>query len=220
MTFYRSTVLLGAAISLTAFPLRGQASADSTVIPASGSGATPLPGDQITLRIWNEPTISGTYSIQENGEVVLPKFGPLRVVDRTIGSLQDSLRAEYSDYLINPSIEVIVLRRIRVLGEVENPGIFMADLTMKLPELIAAAGGITEAGNPENVVVIRAGQEVRYRSRATYEFLTAELRSGDQVIVKRRSALARNPLGTTTAAMGALLTLVTVLVPAVKALFE
>jgi protein involved in polysaccharide export with SLBB domain len=35
-------------------------------------------------------------------------------------------------------------RRVSVVGEVREPGIYLADLTMTLPDIIARAGGVTE----------------------------------------------------------------------------
>jgi protein involved in polysaccharide export with SLBB domain len=216
------TLLLRASLLLLlAAPLAGRTAAAQLEAAGvrAGDEALPRAGDQVSVRIWNEPEISGTYPIQEDGEVVLPKLGAVRAVEHRIPALQDSLRSAYAAYLSNPSVEVVVLRRIRVEGEVRNPGMIMADLTMRLPEVIASAGGITEAGNPNNIVVIRGEQEIRYEARERTAFLAAELQSGDQVMVKRRSALARNPLGTSTAAMGALLTFVTVFLPAIRGIF-
>jgi protein involved in polysaccharide export with SLBB domain len=192
---------------------------DSSGAPV-GQAGSPLPGDQIVVRIPNEPTITGTYTIREAGEVVLPKLGPLVVTGQPIVALQDSLRDAYVEYVRNPAVEVVVLRRIRVGGEVRSPGIYMADLTMRLPEIIAAAGGFTEAANPNHVLVIRGDRELRYQAREHHLFTSAELSSGDQVMVRPRSSLARNPIGTSTAIMGAALTFVTVLLPALRGIFR
>jgi protein involved in polysaccharide export with SLBB domain len=217
----RSVPLLLLSLLAASAPLEAQPRGGSFVADASSAEAgTPLPGDQIAVRVWNEPGITGTYTIRESGEVVLPKFGPVQVVGRPIGALQDSLRNAYSEYVRNPSVEVAVLRRIRVGGEVRSPGIYMADLTMRLPEIVAVAGGLTEAANPNRIVVVRGEQEIVYQVRDHGEFVTAELRSGDQVVVRPRSALARNPIGTSTAIMGAALTFVTVLLPALRGIFR
>lgn len=170
--------------------------------PALGAAAMPRPGDRVELKIWNEPEMNGSFLISETGEVILPRLGSVQVANLPVGALQDSLRKAYAVYLRNPSVEVVVLRRIGVLGEVRQPGIYLADLTVGLPEIIARAGGYTEAGNPRNIVIVRDGQRIRYGRDGDSEISVAELQSGDQVLVRSRSALARNPIAWIGGALG------------------
>lgn len=186
----------------------------------AAAAANARPGDRVWLRIWNEPEMSDTFNISETGEVVLPKLGSIHVADLGASLLQDSLRRAYSVYLRNPSVEVVVLRRIGVQGEVWRPGVYMADLTMGLPDLIAMAGGFTHAANPDNVVVIRGEERIRYRRSDQAEFLVTGLQSGDQVYVRPKSALARNPVGTLTAVMSLVGGFATFVLPAIRNVFS
>lgn len=193
--------------------------------PAAGAApgvaeANARPGDRVWLRIWNEPEMSDTFNISETGEVVLPKLGSVHVADLGASLLQDSLRRAYSVYLRNPSVEVVVLRRIGVQGEVWRPGIYLADLTMGLPDLIAMAGGFTNTANPDNVVVIRGEERIRYRRSDQAEFLVTGLQSGDQVYVRRKSALQRDPVGTLTAVMTLVSGFTVWVLPAIKNIFS
>jgi polysaccharide biosynthesis/export protein VpsN len=159
------------------------------------------PGDRVLLRIWNEPAMSDTFTVARTGEVTLPRLGAIQVEGRRILALQDSLRTAYSVYLRNPSVEVTVLRRVSVLGEVKQPGLYLADLTMSLPEVIARAGGPTEAGNPDHVTVLRGTERLTFGRGDRERLLVAQLESGDQVVVGRRSFLARNSWAVVTTAM-------------------
>jgi protein involved in polysaccharide export with SLBB domain len=118
------------------------------------------------------------------------------VQDREIATLELWLREAYSAYLRNPSVEITVLRRVSVLGEVKQPGVYMADLTMSLPDMIARAGGATDDGDPRNVTVLRGSERLRFAPRDRERLFMAQLESGDQVIVGKRSFLARNPMAT------------------------
>lgn len=179
---------------------------------AQAATATARPGDRIALRIWNEPEMSDTFNISERGEVILPRLGSVPVAGRPIGALQDSLRQAYAVFLRNPSVEVAVLRRIGVQGEVRTPGNYLVDLTMGLPEILTLAGGLTEAANPNNVVVLRGEERIRYGRKNQNEFLAAELRSGDQVLVRPRSVWARNPL----AMIGGIVSIIAVAAPVIE----
>ncbi len=205
----RTTLLTLAAAWITIAPLaaqqRGRSGASDSTVAALGANATPRPGDRIALRIWNEPEISDTFNILETGEVILPKLGTVGVVDQPIGALQDSLRRAYAVYLRNPSVEVTVLRRIAVQGEVRRPGLYLVDLTMGLRDLIAEAGGITDAGDPEKIMVVRGEERIRFEKGRGPWLLVTDLRSGDQVVVGQRSWLQRNVFavtGTTLAVVG------------------
>ena len=187
--------LVGTALCCeTSVAAQERGSAVAAPAPVSTGADAPIqPGDQIALRIDREPEMSGTFTVSETGEVVLPRLGAFRVAEASAGALQDSLVAAYGRYLRNPAIEVTVLRRIGVQGEVRRPDVYMVDLTVTLRDLIARAGGVTEAGSPQKIAVVREGETISLQGDESTNLLAAELRSGDQVVVGRRSWMARNP---------------------------
>lgn len=211
--FPRTIALLSVLVGLvigTAPAVAQSERADTAPITAGGEGvgAPILPGDQITLRIYQEPELSGVYTVAENHEVVLPKLGSLSMRDQSAGELQTELRTRYARYLRNPSVEVTVLRRIGVYGEVRRPDLYMVDLTMTLRELVARAGGLTEAADPDRVIVVRGNERIRL-GKDGLTLAATDLRSGDQVVVDRKSYVALKPfdavntgIGTVTAILG------------------
>lgn len=162
-------------------------------LPAAGADARVQPGDQIGIRILREPELSGVFAVSEAGEATLPKLGVVQVGEQSAGTLHRMLRTAYARFLRDPSVEVTLLRRVGVHGEVRKPDLYMVDLTMTLRDVLARAGGITEAGNPERIEIVRDGQRFRVGQDRAPQLLVAELRSGDQVVVARRSWVARNP---------------------------
>jgi protein involved in polysaccharide export with SLBB domain len=178
-------------------PVRAQEYASGDT---AGADATIQPGDRVALRIWNEPLMSDTFPVSETGEVVLPNLGSVRVADRTASELQNSLREAYSEYLRNPSVAVTALRRVAVQGEVREPDLYLVDLTMTLRDVIALAGGVTEQGNPADIRIIRGGEVVPVGRGRHARFSTIELRSGDQIMVGRRSWFELNSLAIATTA--------------------
>jgi protein involved in polysaccharide export with SLBB domain len=170
----------------------------------------------VNLRIFREPEMSGTYAVSESGELVLPRLGRIAVTDLTPEALQDSLVSAYTHYLRNPSIEISVLRRISVHGEVRRPDIYMVDLSTTVQDLIARAGGVTDAGNPNRITILRDGSDVHTASGSRAGFQAADLRSGDQVVVGRRSWFSINALGVVSTAAVA----VSVFVPLIRSLIS
>jgi polysaccharide export outer membrane protein len=210
-TGWRSAAALGIVlVSLLATPLRVEGQQD----PAMRDDAV-RPGDRIALRIWNEPLMSDTFRIAETGVVTLPKLGPVPAAGQNAEELQHTLREAYSAFLRNPAVEVTVLRRIGVQGEVLKPGLYLVDLTMTVSDVIATAGGITQQGNPQKVFLVRDGQRSRVGGDALARFTAAELRSGDHVLIGRRSWFELNSL----AIVGTAAVLVSVVVPLLQAAF-
>jgi polysaccharide export outer membrane protein len=150
------------------------------------------PGDAIRLRIWREPDLSGDFPVNESGIVVLPKLGPRRVVTEHPDSLKNWIIKSYASYLKNPSIEVLLIRRIQVLGAVKSPGLYPVEPTMTVADAIALAGGTTPQGKSDQVELRREGQKAGYLAGRSHiaEF---SIRSGDQIYVPERSWISRNP---------------------------
>lgn len=107
--------------------------------------------------------------------------------------LRDQLLSDYREYLRNPSIEVTVLRRISILGEVRSPGLFSVDATVSLSDALAMAGGVAPNGNRDNIQLIRGQQVIRQDLDAAMFVGSADIRSGDQIVVGEKGWLARNP---------------------------
>lgn len=150
------------------------------------------PGDAIRLQIWREPELSGDWVVNESGSVVLPKIGMVRAVDYPPGELEAHILEEYDRYLRNPSIEVILLRRINILGAVRAPGLYPVDPTMSLRDALALAGGVLTNGRQDRVDVVRG--ETRLSTNVTAQTRVADLgiRSGDQIYVPERTWFSRN----------------------------
>ncbi len=151
-------------------------------------------GDRVRVKVWREPQYTDELTVDANGEIVLPRLGPVRVTGLTIGTLQDALRVRYAEYLRDPVVNVTVLRRVGLQGEVRAPGLYFVDATTTLRDVIAQGGGLTEAANAGQVEIVRDGRQLRLRGDARDERSLAELRSGDAIVVGRRSWLSRNAL--------------------------
>jgi len=173
---------------------------DSEATPARRAAASLIqPGDRIVLRVWRELAFNDTITIDQDGRAVLPRLGVLSLATQPVGSLPDTLRARYAEFLRNPSIDVTVLRRIGVLGEVRAPNLYWVDVTMTLPDMIAKAGGVTEIGNPNDVKLLRGDREIKVRAWERARTLASDLISGDEIIVGRTSWLSRNMLSVVSA---------------------
>lgn len=150
------------------------------------------PGDVIRLRIWREPDLSDDFMVHEDGVAVFPKIGAFRVDRESPESLREKLVEAYRVYLVNPAIEVTLLRRVNILGAVRNPGLYPVDPTMTIADALALAGGALAHGKPDEVELIRAGRRLTANIQQQTRLQDLPLRSGDQLFVPERHWLARH----------------------------
>jgi polysaccharide export outer membrane protein len=144
------------------------------------------------LKIYREPDLSGDYQVNEAGIATFPKVGAVKASDITTDSLQHLLVNTYSQFLREPAIEVIPLRRITVLGAVKNPGLYPVDPTMTVADVIAQAGGPTPEGNQKSLELLRGGQKQDVTITTQQQVTETPIRSGDELFVPERSWLSRN----------------------------
>jgi polysaccharide export outer membrane protein len=166
------------------------------------------PGDVIKLSIWRELEMSGEFLVHEDGTAVLPRLGPVVVVGKEPEALKRELIEEYSKTLRNPSIEIILLRRVTITGEVRSPGLYPVNPTMSLTDALALAGGASPTADREKVVLIRGDERTTFNVEEALSIQDLSLRSGDQLYVPQRSWFSRNwPLAASL--LGTALTLTT-----------
>lgn len=148
-----------------------------------------LPGDVVRVAISGEATLTGDYAVDASGTVSLPLIGTRSVTGVPAERLRQDVLDAYNAQFRNQSIQVTVLRRIRVLGAVQNPGLYHADPTMTVADVVALAGGPTEQGRLDEARVVRNGQEMKARLDGA---VGMQLESGDQILVPERSWFTRN----------------------------
>jgi len=151
------------------------------------------PGDMVRVRIWREPDLSGDYQVDDQGMVVLPKLGPMKVTDLSPTMVKSNIVTGYERFLAQTSIDVAVLRRVQVLGAVKNPGLYPMDATMTIADALAMAGGVTPDGDSKKIQLLRHGQKIESDVEMRTRVSDSPIRSGDQLYVPERSWLARNP---------------------------
>lgn len=145
------------------------------------------PGDVVRVRIWREPTLDGDFQVDEAGRLTVPLLGTKRVTDIPWLDLRDSLLSAYRRELKAPSVTLTPLRRVYVLGEVNRPGLYLADPTLSLAGIVALAGGASPIGDLGKLRVVRQGQTIVEHAAIEGQLVQVDVRSEDQVFVDRRN---------------------------------
>ena len=150
------------------------------------------PGDAVMVNVWQEEDLTGEFQVSQSGIVVLPLIGEKQVLGIEVADHEAQIRNDYREYLLNPSVTITAIRRIAILGEVLNPGLYPVDATVSLTEALAMAGGIGPVGNPEDIRLIRNGVVLVQSLDAAQTIQSLPIQSGDQIQVGPQGWLSRN----------------------------
>ena len=151
-----------------------------------------LPGDVVSLEVWREEDLTGEFLVDQHFLVTLPLIGELHVRGETELSLRERVRLLMQAEIINPSIQVLVLKRVRVLGAVIEPGIFHVDATMSVADALASAGGRTPTAQPGAVTLRRGGELIEIDVFEDARLSDLAVRTGDELLVPEKRWLERN----------------------------
>jgi polysaccharide export outer membrane protein len=145
------------------------------------------PGDTVHITVFQQPDLTTDARLSDQGTIALPLAGAVKIGGLTTSQAASHIAKALKDgqFLKNPQVSVALTtvrsRQVSVLGLIVRPGRYPLEEThSRLPDLIAAAGGIA-AGGSEQVTVIRDGQPQKV-SALSKDF---ELKSGDTVYIDR-----------------------------------
>ncbi|MBU4264340.1 MAG: polysaccharide export protein [Proteobacteria bacterium] len=132
------------------------------------SGATAAeqiigPGDVLQITVYDNDDLTTTVRVSEDESITMPLLGQVSVKGRSISSIIKQLEALYADgYLVNPQVNVFVKeyrsRKVVVLGQISNPGLYELSGNTTILELISKAGGLAkDAGS--TAIIQRKGED-------------------------------------------------------------
>ena len=145
-----------------------QAAAAPAPAPAQSPTANPTyvvgPTDVLSIRVFDEPTLSCDCTVDADGSITFPLVGRVEVGGKTLRETETILTTLLrKDYVRRAQVSVEVKnyrsRSIYVLGEVRQPGKYSIDNDVTLLEVIANAGSLTPAAG--NIIVVRRQKDPR-----------------------------------------------------------
>jgi polysaccharide export outer membrane protein len=112
---------------------------------AQGAGAPLLmPGDRIVVAVFGQPELSGTFQVDDTGQVELPLIGSVGVGQLDVKQCEKLIEARLADgFILRPVVSVRLSepRPVYVLGDVRSPGAFPFRHGSIVLAAIAQAGG-------------------------------------------------------------------------------
>jgi polysaccharide export outer membrane protein len=137
---------------------------------SAGAAATALPsptkihaGDQLSVQVYGDTTLTQTVTVLPDGSVDYPLIGRVALAGSTPDQAAGILTKKLRRYILNPSVNVIIAQlgqpSVLVLGDVKTPGKYQLRSDAKLTDAIAAAGGLvnTNGAFPEARIADASG---------------------------------------------------------------
>ncbi len=145
---------------------------------------TLLPGDQVRVRVYREPDLSGQYLVNGRGEVYIPGIGRINAAGMTVDSVTQIITSGFTKRIIDAVIDVGIVRSIPVLGQVKSPGVYDAEPSMSVQQLVAKSGGIRGTSLETPTYLLRKGRDgARYSLASDLRLDRIAFDEGDAIVV-------------------------------------
>lgn len=170
------------------------AAPDTRVAPSVAANYRIGADDVLSINVWHEPEVSRNVTVRPDGRISLPLVGDVQAAGLTPPQLQAVLTRDFSKYLTNPAVSVIVAailsQRINVLGQVLRPGTYPLVPPMTVLDAIAAAGGLQQFAKASKIYVLRTGPNGQaQRIKVQYKNILKGKRGADNVVLQTRDTV-------------------------------
>lgn len=120
------------------------------------------PGDNLTIFVWRNPEISGSFIVRPDGKVTTSLVEDIVVAGKTPTALAREIEEKLSTYINSPRVTVSVnnfqgpfSEQVRVIGEATNPRAINYTQHMTLLDLMIQVGGLTEFADGNRAKLVR-----------------------------------------------------------------
>jgi polysaccharide export outer membrane protein len=151
-----------------------------TMLPHSAlaNGTTIHPGDQLSVQVYGDQTLTQTVTVLNDGTIAYPLIGQIPVAGKTPEQAAALLKTRLLKFVRHPVVTIAISQlaqpNVMVLGDVKNPGKYQLRSDARLSDAIAAAGGLSNIdGNYPEARISDPG------GRITQVSLQKLLRQGD-----------------------------------------
>jgi polysaccharide export outer membrane protein len=158
-----ATVLISSApFSSYAHPLQDEPKSRSDAPKTAASTYRIQINDALDISVIGETDLTRSVVVLPDGTITYPYVGTVKVVDRTVGEVNQQITTRLSKLYVNPRVTVSVSKSqdpyVSVLGAVKTPGKVVLKEGWRLLEVLAASGGLTvERNDWASATLVRNG---------------------------------------------------------------
>jgi protein involved in polysaccharide export with SLBB domain len=163
------------------------------------------PGDDISIKIWGAIDVNLSLPIDRNGQVTIPKVGPVTVAGTRADQLEALLKTHigrvYNNFELSATLGRLRSIQVFVVGQARQPGVHTVSSLSTLISVLFESGGPSATGSMRQIQLTRAGKTIS--TIDLYKFIhsgdtsaDARLLPGDVIVIP--------PTGARVALLGAL----------------
>ncbi|MBI2829344.1 MAG: SLBB domain-containing protein [Acidobacteria bacterium] len=184
----KPSVLTVAAFALTlcsSVPLFAQTPPPNLPSAQQAANYVVGPQDVLVITSYDQPELTGKFTVEIDGTFTYPLIGRLRVGGMTLRGVEAALRKELVDqgFFRDPQVTVAVeqyrSQKIYIVGEVRTPGAYPMSGDMRLVEALALAGSTLATASGEAVIVRPSSEALVIEPTARKPAVSAELSPED-----------------------------------------
>ena len=160
-----------------------------------------VPGDRISIQVYDQPSLSMELYIPMSGQVSYPMIGSVQLAGRTVEEVEADLKSRLQQHVLRQADVTVLVkeynkRMVHLLGMVKTPGAFEIQFGKRMTFLqaLTLGGGFESDADKDNVLLVREAGGKRTAYRLAYRGLLKEdglkkdvgLQDGDIIIVPER----------------------------------
>jgi polysaccharide biosynthesis/export protein len=173
-------------------PQRLQVVGDTTPTQLGSGDISLRPGDMVRIQVWRQPEFSGEFFITETGFIGHPLYRSIHAIRRPVREVEDRVRIFLTQFESEPNFVMESFVQVAVGGQVRQPDVHLLRPGTSMIEAVAQAGGVTEQGRMDEVLLRRAGIEYRLNfTDSASQHRNIPIVSGDEIVVQRQRSVFR-----------------------------
>ncbi len=149
------------------------------------------PEDQLAIRVWREPEVSGAVIVRPDGKISLPLIGEVQAGGKTPEELRRVITEKLSNYLTRPEVLVQVTavrsKKYYITGQVMRTGAFPLVVPTTVLEALSMAGGFRDWAQKKKIIILRGRKRLKFNYNEVIKGKNLEqnvyLQDGDHIIV-------------------------------------
>lgn len=148
-------------------------------------------GDEIVVTLRGQQNAAYRARVDRDGRLLVPGVSPISASGRSFGALRADLESEVARSFVGTSVDASIgeVRQlsVRVVGEVNTPGVFSLTGLSTALDALNLAGGVKKTGSLRNIKIVRRNHTIPVDIYALMTDRSARsdvtLAEGDRIVV-------------------------------------
>lgn len=188
--------LMGVAVLILFALSTGYGWAETPPVPAQRI-YTVQAGDLLGVSVWKEPDLTREILVRPDGGLSFPLVGEIEASGKSIDGVRDAIAEGLARYIpdavVTVSVKEVLGNKLYVIGEVNQPGEFIATRRVDVMQALSMAGGMTEFAARNKIIILRRDADTNEQSALKFRYKDVVsgqnleqnivLRGGDVVVV-------------------------------------